>query len=54
MNEIELKLVELEQLLKIVPPECKGNSPEAVINRHKFLKIGSTIHDLQEKLKNIR
>lgn len=54
MDEIELKLTELEQLLKFVPQECKGNSPKAIINRHKFLKIGSSIHELQKELKNIR
>ena len=53
MTEIEQKLNELSELLKFVPQDCKGNSKEATLNRHKFLKIGSVIHDLKETLKNI-
>lgn len=53
MVEIEQKLLELEELLRFVPNECKGNSPEAIINRHKFLKIGTTIHSLLDELKSM-
>ena len=53
MFEIEMKLLELEELLRIIPQECKGNSPQASINRRKFVKITSTIHDLLYKLNEI-
>lgn len=48
MNEIELKLLELEELLKTIPNECKGESNS--MNRRKYMKIKFTIHNLINEL----
>ena len=44
MKEIEQKLKELEELLKVVPKECKGDSNKAALNRRKFLDLRSAIY----------
>lgn len=44
MNEIENKLLELWELLKKIPNECKGENLDAHNNRVRFLHIRSTIH----------
>ena len=46
MNEIEKKLLELWELLKEVPQECKGMEPSAYENRRRWMKIRSTVHEL--------
>ena len=48
MKEIELKLLELEELLKTIPAECKGVSNDAHLNRMRYMKVKSTIGDLLE------
>ena len=48
MNEIYDKLFELWELLKDVPQECKGDSPETSKNRREWLHIRSTVHQLIE------
>ena len=48
MKEIELKLLELEELLKTIPLECKGVSNDAHFNRMRYMKVKSTIGDLLE------
>lgn len=44
MKDIELKLLELDELLKNVPIECKG--PNNSANRMKYVKIKYTIAEL--------
>jgi len=53
MKEIENKLNELAELLKVIPQESKGTPRENIVNRHKFLLIRSAIDDLINKLKKI-
>lgn len=48
MNEIILKLIELEELLKTIPEECKGNNNAE--NRRKYMKVKSAIQKLKEDL----
>ncbi len=48
MKEIELKLLELGELLKTIPMECKGASNDAHINRMRYMKVKSVIGDLLE------
>ena len=48
MKEIELKLLELEELLKTIPAECKGASNDAHFNRMRYMKVKSTIRELLE------
>lgn len=48
MNEIEMKLLELNELLNTIPNECKGEANS--INRRKYMKIKFTIHNLINEL----
>ena len=50
MKEIEAKLLELNELLKTIPQECKGM--ENSENRQKYIKIKFAIHELIEKYGN--
>lgn len=49
MDEIFKKLLELDDILKIVPLECKGMKNS--VNRMKYLKIKYSIKDLLEEIK---
>lgn len=46
MNEIYNKILELWNMLKEVPEECKGNSEEAYKYRRAWMHVRSTIHQL--------
>ena len=48
MNEIEMKLLDLNELLKTIPNECKGEANS--INRRKYMKIKFTINNLINEL----
>lgn len=55
MNEnIYNKILELWNLVKEVPQECKGNSEEASKNRRTWMHIRSTIHQLLPIIQLIR
>lgn len=43
-----MKLLELEELLKTIPEECKGN--DNAENRRKYMKVKSAIQKLIEEL----
>lgn len=45
-KEVYQKLLELWELLKVVPEDCKGTSPEAYKNRREWMHIRTTIHQL--------
>lgn len=49
MNEMYNKILELWNMLKEVPEECKGNSEEASKNRRAWMHVRSTIHQLIKK-----
>ena len=49
MNEIYHKILELWNIVKEMPEECKGNSEEAHKNRGAYMYIRSTIHQLIRK-----
>lgn len=56
MNLIELieqRLIELEELLKEIPIECKGPSQEAAIYRRKYMKIKFGIRNLIEEINQL-
>lgn len=48
MKEIEMKILELNELLEKIPQECKGEKNSE--NRRKWMLIRRTIHDLMDKL----
>jgi len=48
MVDIEMKLLELAELLNNIPEECKG--PDNSDNRRKYMKIKCTIHNLISEL----
>ena len=48
MKEIEMKILELDELLKKIPQECKGEGNAE--NRRKWMLIKRAIGDLMEKL----
>lgn len=48
MKEIEMKILELNELLEKIPQECKGEGNSE--NRRKWMLIKRTIHDLMEKI----
>lgn len=45
-KEVYQKLLELWELIKVVPENCKGTSPEASKNRREWMHIRTTIHQL--------
>lgn len=49
MKEIGYKLLELQELLKFPPQECKGDSKEASDNRRAWVHIRRCINDLMEE-----
>ena len=52
MKEIGYKLLELQELLKFPPQECKGDSKEASDNRMAWIHIRRTVNDLIEAYGN--
>lgn len=49
MNEIYNKILELWNMIKEIPEECKGNSEEAHKNRSAWMHVRSIIHQLIKK-----
>ena len=46
MEEMYAKILELWNVVKKVPEECKGNSKEASKNRRAWMYVRSTIYPL--------
>ncbi len=49
-EKIKIKLLEIQEMMSEIPQNCKGNSENASINRHKYMTIKSKINDLLEML----
>lgn len=49
MNELYNKILELWNIVKEIPEECKGDSEEARKNRSAYMHIRTTIHQLIRK-----
>lgn len=49
MVELYNKILELWNMVKEVPEECKGNSEEAYRNRRAWMHVRSTIYQLIKK-----
>ena len=48
MNEIKKKLLELNEILQVIPADCKGSENSA--NRHKYLRVKSLISQAIEEI----
>ena len=49
-EKIKTKLLEIQEMMSEIPQDCKGNSEDAHINRHKYMAIKLKINDLLECL----
>ena len=45
-KEVQSKVLDLWNLVKEVPEDCKGSSEEAYKNRRIWMKLRTTIHNL--------
>lgn len=46
LNELHSKILELWEIVKEIPEDCKGSSEEAHKKRSAYMHIRSTIHQL--------
>lgn len=49
-EKIKTKLLEIQEMMSEIPQDCKGNSEDARINRHKYVIIKTRINDILEIL----
>lgn len=49
-EKIKLHLLEIQEMLKEIPQDCKGNSEDARVNRRKYMSVKSMVRDLIEYL----
>lgn len=49
-EKIKLHLLEIQEMMKEIPEDCKGPSNEARDNRRKYVSVKSMIRDLIEYL----
>ena len=49
-EKIRTKLLEIQEMMSEIPQDCKGNSEDAHVNRHKYMKIKTKINDILDIL----
>lgn len=47
-EKIKKKLLEIQEMMKEIPQDCKGNSEDARVRRRKYMGVKSMIRDLIE------
>ena len=49
-EKIRIKLLEIQEMMSEIPQDCKGNSENARVNRHKYIAVKARIHDILDIL----
>lgn len=49
-EKIKIKLLEIQEMMSEIPQDCKGNSEDARVNRHKYITIKAKIQDILDIL----
>lgn len=49
-EKIKLHLLEIQEMMKEIPQDCKGSSEEACVRRRKYMGVKSMVRDLIEYL----